>query len=98
MYKLEYLPSSLADILEIEDYLFEIDPDVADRFTEAIQNRMDSLAEHPFMHQIYEDNNYFRSMPLIYSYRVFYHVDEASSTIKVHRILHGMRNLKRLLS
>jgi len=97
MYKLEYLPSSLVDILEIEDYLFEIDPDVADKFTEAIQNQMESLTKHPFMYQIYEDNIYFRSMPLPYSYRMFYHVDEMSSTIKVHRILHGMRNLKRLL-
>ena len=45
MYKLEYLPSSLVDILEIEDYLFEIDPNVADKFAEAIQNQMESWSK-----------------------------------------------------
>ena len=52
MYRLEYLPSALADILEIENYLFEIDPDVADKFAHAITEQVEALKEYPFMCQI----------------------------------------------
>jgi plasmid stabilization system protein ParE len=97
MYKLEYLPSALADILEIENYLFELSPDTADKFYATIQTQIITLTEHPFMYQAYEDNPYFHSMPLPYSYRLFYHVNEKNAVIKVHRILHGMMDLESLL-
>jgi plasmid stabilization system protein ParE len=86
VYKLEYLPSALVDILEIEDYLFEHSPDAADKFTEAIEEQGEMLKEHPLMYQVYEDNPCFRSMPLPYSYRLFYHVGEAAQVIKIHRV------------
>ena len=97
MYKLEYLPSALIDILEIEDYLFELDPEVADKFTEAIKKQGETLVRHPLMYKVYEDNTYFRSMPLPYNYRLFYHVDEINEAIKIHRVLHGMRDLGNML-
>ena len=97
MYKPEYLPSAADDILEVEDYLFEIDPDVAEKFAEAIKKQVIVLAEYPLMYQIYEDNPYFRIMPLPYSYRLFYHVDDSNKVIKIHRVLHGMRDLGRIL-
>ena len=68
MYRLEYLPSALVDILEIEDYLFEHSPDAADKFTEAIKKQAETLTKYPLMCQVYEDNPYFRSMTLPYSY------------------------------
>ena len=97
MYKLEYLPSALDDILEIEDYLFEHSPDSASKFSEAVKEQTESLAIYPLMCQVYEDNPYFRSMTLPHSYRLFYHVDEAAKVIKVHRVLHGMRDLKKMI-
>ena len=97
MYRLKYLPSALLDILEIEDYLFELDPDVSEKFTDAIKAHTSTLAEHPYMCQVFEDNIYFRSMPLPYNYRMFYHIDEVLKVIKVHRVLHSARNLERLL-
>ena len=97
MYRLEFLPSALADILDAEDYLFEFAPDVAEKFSAAIHHCAIMLTEHPFMYQIYDDNPYFRSMPLPYSYRLFYHIDETTASVKIHRVLHGMRNLGRLL-
>ena len=97
MYRLEYLPSAVIDILEIEDYLFEHNPDAADKFTKAIEEQVASLVKYPLMYQAYEDNSYFRSMPLIYTYRLFYHVDDAAKTVKVHRVLHGMRDLNNML-
>ena len=93
MYRTEYLPSALADILEIENNLFELNANASDKFTEAITEHAETLTEHPLLYQIYEDNNYFRSMPLPYGYRLFYHVDENAKVIKVHKVLHGMRDL-----
>ena len=93
-YRLEYLPSAVADILEIEAGLYEFSPSAADRFTNEVDKHTETLMRHPFMYQIYEDDDNFRSMPLCYNYRVFYHVDEENKTIKIHRVLHGMRDLK----
>jgi len=97
VHKLEYLPSAADDILEIENYLYERSPLAADKFTEAIEHQMKNLAGNPFMCRIYEEDDYFRSMILPYKYRLFYHVDEETETIKVHRILHGMRDLKSVM-
>ena len=93
MYKTKYLPTALADILEIESSLFELNATASDNFTDAITQQIETLSEHPHMYQVYEDNNYFRSMPLPYGYRLFYHVDEKDTTINIHRVLHVMRDL-----
>jgi len=97
MYSLMYLPSALSDILEADEYLFDLDTDVANKFAKALREQTGNLAVHPFMYQEYGENDYFRCMPLPYGYRLFYHVDEAVETVKVHRVLHGMRDLKRIL-
>ena len=65
-YRLEYLPSAAIDILEAEAGLYEFSPDAADKFSEEILGVEEKLCEHPFLYQIYEDDDYFRSMPLLY--------------------------------
>ena len=87
MYKTEYLPSALADILDVENSLFELNANASDKFTEAVAEQVETLACHPLLYQIYEDNNYFRSMPLPYGYRLFYHVDKNAKAIKIHRVM-----------
>ena len=97
MYKLEYLPSATTDILEIDAYLYELSPVAADKFADAIQQLTETLINHPLMYQIYEEDDYFRCMILPYKYRLFYHVTKETKTIKIHRILHGMRNIKSIM-
>ena len=97
MYKLEFLPSAVSDILEIEAGLYEYSPAAADNFTGAMRRLTETLANHPLMYKTYDENAYFRSMNLPYKYRLFFHVDEKEETIKIHRILHGMRDLKNTL-
>jgi plasmid stabilization system protein ParE len=96
-YKLEYLPAAATDILEIEAGLYEFSPAAADKFTDEMRRLTKILCEHPLIYQVYEDNNYFRSIPLAYHYRLFYHVFEEDKIIKIHRIIHGMRDLSRAL-
>ena len=50
-----------------------------------------------FLPSAYEDDDYFRSMPLPYNYRLFYHVREKNKTIRIHRIIHNMRDLNEML-
>ena len=97
MYRLEYLPSAELDILEIDAYLYEHNPTAADKFADSIERLADTLLRHPFMFPAYEDDLYFRHMILPYKYRLFYHVDEDAKIIKVHRILHGMRDVRGIM-
>ena len=97
MYKLEYLPSAVADILEIEAYLYEYSPVAADKFADSIEQLTQALTLHPLLYPAYEDDAYFRHMILPYKYRLFYHVVEETKTIKIHRILHGMRDVKSIM-
>lgn len=46
------------------------------------------------MYQHFEDDDFYRSMPLPYEYRLFYHVNEDAKMIEVHRVLRGMMDLK----
>ena len=97
MYRLEYLPSAQADILQIDAYLYEHSPAAADKFAESIERLTDTLLQHPFMFPVYEDNPYFRHMVLPYKYRLFYHLDEETGVIKIYRILHGMRDVSGIM-
>jgi len=97
MYKLKYLPSAVTDILEIEDYLNEFSAAAADKFADSIQQLEETLVSHPFMYPVYEDDDYFRDMVLPYKYRLFYHVTEEAEIINVHRVLHGMRDIKSIM-
>jgi plasmid stabilization system protein ParE len=96
-YKLEYLPSAASDILEIEAYLYEFSPSAADSFTDEIIKQTETLTKYPLMYKVYEEDDYFRSMLLSFGYRLFYHVINETKTIKIHRILHGMRDIKKEL-
>jgi plasmid stabilization system protein ParE len=96
-YKLSYLPLAVNDILEAESGLYAFSPTAADKFSNEISNLEETLCEHPFLYQIYEDDDYYRSVNLSYNYRLFYHVDELVETIEIHRVLHGMRDLIDLL-
>ena len=97
MHKLEYLPSAAIDILEIDSYLYEHSPAAADTFADSIERLSEMLLDHPLMCPIYPDDAYFRHMTMPYKYRLFYHVDEKAKIIKIHRVLHGMRDVKRII-
>ena len=98
MYRLEYLPLASADILEIDAYLYEYNSAAANKFASSIEQLAETLCCHPFMFPVYEDDPYFRHMTLPYKYRLFYHVDEDTKTIKIYRILHGMRDVKNIIT
>ena len=96
-YSLEYLALADIDIAEAEDYLFQHSPQAYDKFREAIKKQEELLVDNPLMYQVYEDRPYFRRMGLPYKYICFYHVDEDTQLITVHRVLRGMRDIAGIL-
>jgi plasmid stabilization system protein ParE len=96
-YRLEYLAIADLDLAEAEDYLFGHSPLAYDKFREAVKKQESLLVDNPLMYQVYEDRPYFRRMNLPYKYLCFYHVDEGTKLITVHRVLHGMRDVVSVL-
>jgi toxin ParE1/3/4 len=83
-------------------YLVEQDrPDIAVRFREAIRQTVNSLRAHPFVGARYRsrkpEQRNLRSWPVtgFEAIRIYYSADH--DAIHVIRILHGKRDLKRVL-
>ena len=98
MYTPKYLPSAANDIFEIEETLYEFSPSSADKFIEALDEKVKHLTKQPLMYKVYEERPYFRCMPLPYKFLCFYHVDEDAKLINIHRVLHGMRDISNILA
>jgi plasmid stabilization system protein ParE len=97
VYRVKYLPSFEADLIEAEDYLFELSPPAVDKLTDKISKQIQSVTEHPFMYPVYPGFDDIRYMALPYQYLLFYMVDEEGKYIDVYRILRGMRDIPSLL-
>ena len=98
MYSLKYLPSFDIDLMKAEDYLYQFSLAAVDKLTEAVDEQMASLVKHPFMYPVYARNKKYRLMSLPYQYLCFYCVDEESKTIRVYRLLRGMRDIPSILN
>jgi plasmid stabilization system protein ParE len=96
-YNIKYLPSALDDLLDIEDYLDKYSLTASDKFTAERKRLTGNLEKFPFMCRAYEYDDYFRCMVLAYEYLLFYHVSEDSKDIEIHRIIHGIREVDKLL-
>jgi len=96
VYKVEYLPEAIDEMLKIENYLYEHSPAAADRFAETLEERTDSLAQHPLMCQVYDKDPFFRRM-VIGDYLLFYSVDERRELVVIHHIFHHSQDTFRLM-
>ena len=97
MCRVKYLPSFEVDLIEAEDYLFELSPPAVDKLTDAISEQILNAAEHPYMYPAYPGFDNLRYMTLPYQYLLFYSVDEDRNIVEVYRILRGMRDIPNLL-
>ena len=97
MYKLKYLPSFDADLMEAEAYLYGFSPAAADKLAETVIDKTAQLIEQPFLYPVYRYDQSLRLIVLPYQYLCFYTVDEDAKTIEVYRILRGMRDIPSLI-
>jgi plasmid stabilization system protein ParE len=76
-------------------------PEVAVRFRDAVGRTVESLRQHPLVGPRYQSNNLqlqsLRSWPVtgFEAIRIYYLLD--NDAIRVIRVLHGKRDLKRIL-
>ena len=60
MYSIEYLPLADTDIIEAENYLYELSPAAVDKLTETIDEKVGNIIVHPLMYPIYKYDERFR--------------------------------------
>jgi len=97
-YKITILPIAREDIAEIFLYIAADSSKSALAMIDKITDKIDSLAELPFIGKIVPDNELAKQeyrMLIIDSYIAFYKVID--DEVVVYRVLHGMRDYPDLL-
>ncbi|MCL2124909.1 MAG: type II toxin-antitoxin system RelE/ParE family toxin [Oscillospiraceae bacterium] len=92
-YKIKKLKSFDKSAFEADSSLYALSPKAADKYFEDYNRKTELIGENPLIFQVFEDDPYFRSAPLVYGYRLFYHVDEQNNIVILHRIIHGAMDL-----
>ena len=84
------------DLEEILEHKSQFYPGTAGRFIDALEKVLDNITEHPLMYQVYENNPHYRRA-IVDEYLLFYRVFDDSKKTRVYRILHGKRDLTKLV-
>ncbi|MCL2045227.1 MAG: type II toxin-antitoxin system RelE/ParE family toxin [Oscillospiraceae bacterium] len=92
-FEIKRLASFEINALDIDEQLYELSANASDNFYEDYCKKIKIIEENPYLYQVFEDDSYFRSAPLVYGYRLFYHVDEQQNAVILHRIIHGSMDL-----
>ena len=92
-YRIKKLRSFDNSAFQADSDLYTLSSKASDRYYEDYKRKIEIIKENPFIYQVFEDDSYFRSAPLLYGYRLFYHVDEQNHIVILHRIIHGAMDL-----
>lgn len=102
MYKLEYLPIALSDMLGIVKYISQElkNPIVANSLSEEFVKTAESLVEFPYSNPCYTPvkplKHEYRKIT-IKNYLMFYWVDESEKTVTVARVIYGKRDYGKIM-
>lgn len=97
MYKLEFLPIALSDMLEPVSYIRNElkNPIAADKLSENLVAVAEALADFPYPNPVYipikQLNREYRKT-VVENYLMFYWIDELGKTVTVARMIYGKRN------
>lgn len=100
MYKLEYLPVALKDMLEIVQYISRKlqNSDAENRL--AVEHVAESVLAFPYAIQAYQPirplKHEYRKI-LVQNYLIFYRVDEGKKLVTIARVMHAKQDYGRLL-
>ena len=92
-YSIKKLKSFDKSAFKADSDLYALSPKAADRYYEDYNTKTELIKDNPYIYKVFDDDPYFRSAPLVYGYRLFYHVDEHGKTVILHRIIHGAMDL-----
>ena len=92
-YKIKKLKSFSKNVFSADKALYALSPKAADNFFNDYSLKSKAIEKNPYMYQAFDDDPYFRSAPLLYGYRLFYHIDDLRKLIIFHRVIHGAWDL-----
>ena len=95
---LRYLPIARDDLVEIFDYIARDSPNRALSFVDKLDKRIGLLEQHPLLGRIPRHPKlraYGYRVLIVDSYLVFYVI--RGLIIEIHRVIHGSRNMDRLI-
>lgn len=102
MYKLEFLPIALNDMVEIVGYIGNTlkNPIAAGNLSSEFVNAAEVLSEFPYSNPVYVPlrplKHEYRKL-LVKSYLMFYWVDEEKKVVTVSRVIYGKRDYGKIL-
>ena len=102
MYKLEYLPIAMQDMIEIATYISRelCNPSAAEKQSVKLIEACESLVQFPYANPVYHPikplKREYRKI-LVGHYLVFYWVDEEKKHITIARIIYAKRDYSPLL-
>lgn len=102
MYKLEYLPTALNDMVEIVKYIsVELkNPIAANRLSEEFIKAAEGLTDFPYSNPVYTPMRPLKReyrKTVVENYIMFYWVDEANKIITIARVLYGKRDYGKII-
>ena len=87
----EFTPEAVEDLNDIHDYIAQDSPSAAARFIREIEEKCDTLAEHPMMGRSRSElTPELRSFPAG-SYAIFYRPTEGG--VQILRVIHQARDI-----
>ena len=102
MYKLEYLPSAVADMVDAVTYISQhlCNPQAAEKLMEAFGEAAHRAAQFPYSNGAYRPlrplGKEYRKAT-VGNYLMFYWVDEDTKTVVIARVIYGRRQYDRFL-
>lgn len=102
MYRIEYLPAALHDLVEIAAYIgVELDNrGAADKLADDIAESVSAAAEQPYMYPLYvpiKPLKYEYRKIVVRNYDVFYWVNEPTKTVTAARVIYAGHDIKKLM-
>ena len=102
MYKLEYLPLALHDMLDIVRYISNElkNPVAADNLANEFVKSADTLINFPYSNPVYHPirtlKKEYRKL-LVKNFIMFYYVDESGKVITIARVIYAKRDYGKIL-
>ena len=90
-YDIVYAAYAERDIWQAADYLSDHSIPAAEKFLRTVKDRIEGLADMPFMYPRINHHHEYRKMP-VGDYVVVYLVNERAGQIIIIRVVHGKRN------
>jgi plasmid stabilization system protein ParE len=97
-FAVRYLPAAIDDLLSIFDWIAADNRSKAASFLDSLDERIRILSSNPRIGRVPRQEDLKRlgyHVMVIDSYLVFYII--RGSTVEIHRVLHGSRNLEDIL-